>query len=84
MVGYRAAFHSPASIVSGNEPSPGLGPAEISVPPINQKFGNPWADDQSVTVREVELVYPSPISPISLTSDAIDMMARGGFHSGDL
>ncbi|KAJ6531197.1 hypothetical protein B0H19DRAFT_1273413 [Mycena capillaripes] len=76
-----AAFHSPAgSISSVNEiSSPGLGPPDIPVPLINEKFGNPWADNQPVTVREVELVYPSPITPISIGNEAIDIMERRGF-----
>ncbi|KAJ7461568.1 hypothetical protein FB451DRAFT_1404800 [Mycena latifolia] len=79
----RFGFHSPAaSINSLNDmASPGPRHADIFVPQVNGEFGNPWAEEQCVTVREVELMYPSPVTPISLGSDAFDpMLARGGFY----
>ncbi|KAJ6531613.1 hypothetical protein DFH09DRAFT_1370436 [Mycena vulgaris] len=78
----RFGFHSPAaSINSLNDiSSPASRHTDIIVPQINGDFGNPWGKEQRVTVREVELMYPSPVTPISLGSDAIEMMARGGFY----
>ncbi|KAJ7685623.1 hypothetical protein DFH06DRAFT_1358228 [Mycena polygramma] len=70
--------HSPASSVNELSP-PVFAPVELPVPPVNEKFANPWAEEQGVTMREVELVYPSPITPISLGNEAFDMMARGRF-----
>ncbi|KAJ7161484.1 hypothetical protein C8R43DRAFT_336293 [Mycena crocata] len=80
----RISFgHSPAtSIDSLNSITP-HGPHDVSVPQINGEFGNPWADEGRVIVREVELMYPSPVTPISLGSEAIDMMmmmSRRGFY----
>ncbi|KAJ7805635.1 hypothetical protein B0H14DRAFT_3882859 [Mycena olivaceomarginata] len=78
----RLGLHSPAaSIHSFNElSSRRLGPGDIAVPPINEKFGDPWREAQRIAVQEVKLMYPTPITPITLGSDAIDMMARGGVH----
>ncbi|KAJ6490681.1 hypothetical protein C8R47DRAFT_456323 [Mycena vitilis] len=70
--------HSPASSVNELSP-PVFAPVELPVPPVNEKFANPWAQEQGVTMREVELVYPSPITPISLGNEAFDMMTRGRF-----
>ncbi|KAJ7137809.1 hypothetical protein C8R44DRAFT_868184 [Mycena epipterygia] len=76
--GPRFGFYSPAASISSlaDTSSPRH---DVAVPQINGEFGNPWAEER-VTVREVELMYPSPVTPITLGNDAIDMMARGGFH----
>ncbi|KAF8205668.1 hypothetical protein K438DRAFT_1757018 [Mycena galopus ATCC 62051] len=78
----REAFQSPvASVHSFNELSSGRPcPGNIYIPPINETFGNPWGEEKMVTVRDVPLMYPSPVTPITLTHDAIDRMARGGLN----
>jgi hypothetical protein len=76
-------FYSPAGSIHlpVDMPSPGALHADVFVPQINGDFGNPWASERRETIREVELMYPSPVTPISLGSEAIDIMARGeGFY----
>ncbi|KAJ7766758.1 hypothetical protein B0H16DRAFT_372338 [Mycena metata] len=67
----RLGFHSRAGSLSSLDDlsSPLSPPGPIPVPQINGKFGNPWAEDQRVTVREVALVCPSPVTPISFGAD---------------
>ncbi|KAJ7264987.1 hypothetical protein B0H12DRAFT_217393 [Mycena haematopus] len=79
---HEHGFHSPeASMNSFSGLSLGRSGPDIAVPPINEIFRNPWVDEKLVITRDVKLVYPSPITPIALSRDAIDKMARGGSAS---
>ncbi|KAF8120183.1 hypothetical protein K438DRAFT_1900145 [Mycena galopus ATCC 62051] len=71
----REAFQSPvASVHSFNELSSGRpSPGNIYIPRSTKQ-------EKMVTVRDVPLMYPSPVTPITLTHDAIDRMARGGLN----
>ncbi|KAJ7080338.1 hypothetical protein B0H15DRAFT_856737 [Mycena belliarum] len=76
-------FHSPAaSIHSLNDLSSPRShrhdTESACVPQICGELGSPWdeAQGQHVTVRQVELMYPSPVTPISLRSDAFDAFAH--------
>ncbi|KAJ7024285.1 hypothetical protein C8F04DRAFT_1192567 [Mycena alexandri] len=69
----RLGLHSRAGSLGSLDDlsSPLSAPGPIPVRQINGKFGNPWGEDQRVKVREVALMCPSPLTPISLGADGV-------------
>ncbi|KAJ7172023.1 hypothetical protein C8R46DRAFT_1257721 [Mycena filopes] len=61
-----AQFHSPTGSISSVDDLSSPTDVPVHVPQIKGKFRNPWVESQGprVMVRAVELVCPSPLTPI--------------------